>query len=40
MGLGLANLKEIADKYKDTMIVNYGVNDGKFTFNLTILPDE
>jgi len=39
MGLGLANVKEITHKYEDSMIVNYYVDDGWFTFDLTILPD-
>lgn len=40
MGLGLANVKEITHKYEDVMIVNYYVDDGWFTFDLTILPDD
>ncbi|MEK3593345.1 GHKL domain-containing protein [Lactobacillus crispatus] len=40
MGLGLSNVKEIAHKYEDSMIVNYYVDDGWFTFDLTILPDD
>ena len=39
MGLGLANVKEITHKYENVMIVNY-VDDGWFTFDLTILPDD
>lgn len=40
MGLGLSNVKEIAHKYEDSMIVSYYVDDGWFTFDLTILPDD
>lgn len=40
MGLGLANVKEIAHKYEDTMIINYFIEDGWFTFDLTVLPDD
>ncbi|MDE6491627.1 MAG: GHKL domain-containing protein [Lactobacillus sp.] len=39
MGLGLANVQEIAHKYEESMIIDYSVEDGWFIFNLTILPD-
>lgn len=39
MGYGLANVKEIAQKYKTTMMINYGVEDDWFVFNLVIFPD-
>lgn len=39
MGYGLANVKEIAQKYKTTMMINYGVEDNWFVFNLVIFPD-
>lgn len=39
-GIGLANVKEIAHKYEKTMFINYGIEDGWFTFDLTILPDD
>ncbi len=40
MGLGLSNVQQIAHKYESTMMVNYMVDKGWFTFDLTILPDE
>lgn len=39
-GIGLANVKEIAHKYEKTMFINYGIENGWFTFDLTILPDD
>lgn len=38
-GIGLANVKQITSKYEQTMMTDYGVSDGWFSFNLTILPD-
>ena len=38
MGMGLANVNEIAKKYEDSMMINYEVKDGWFTFSLVILP--
>lgn len=38
MGIGLANVMDIANKYKESMLVNYTVEDGWFIFNLVILP--
>ncbi|MBP2057375.1 two-component system sensor histidine kinase AgrC [Lactobacillus colini] len=38
MGIGLANVMDIAEKYKESMLVNYTVEDGWFIFDLTILP--
>lgn len=39
MGYGLANVVEIAHKYETTMMINYGVENGWFVFNLVIFPD-
>lgn len=38
MGLGLANVKEIAKNYEDSLIINYEVRNGWFTFSMLILP--
>lgn len=40
LGLGLANVKEIAQKYVKDVLVDYGIVDGWFVFNLIILPPE
>lgn len=39
-GIGLANLKRIASKYEQFMLINYGIKDGWFTFDLEIMPDD
>lgn len=38
MGLGLANVKKIAKNYEDSLIINYEVRNGWFTFSMLILP--
>lgn len=40
MGMGLANVTEMAKKYESTMMINYGIENDWFTFSLIILPDE
>lgn len=37
-GMGLANVKKIAEKSPDYVFVNYGIEGDWFDFNLTILP--
>ena len=39
-GIGLANVKRIASKYEQFMLINYGIKDGWFTFDLEIMPDD
>ncbi|GFZ27181.1 GHKL domain-containing protein [Lactobacillus corticis] len=39
-GLGLNNVMRIARKYEQNMLIDYGVEDGWFTFDLTIVPNE
>ena len=38
-GIGLANIKRIESKYEECMLINYGIEDGWFTFDLEIMPD-
>lgn len=38
-GIGLANIKRIESKYEECMLINYGIEDGWFTFDLEIIPD-
>lgn len=38
-GIGLANIKRIESKYEECMLINYGFEDGWFTFDLEIMPD-
>ena len=38
-GIGLANIKRIESKYEEYMLINYGFEDGWFTFDLEIMPD-
>lgn len=40
LGLGLANVKEIMQKYRENILVDYGIVDDWFVFNLIILPPE
>lgn len=38
-GIGLANVKQIELKYEEYMLVNYGIENGWFNFELEIMPD-
>ncbi|WP_431462991.1 GHKL domain-containing protein [Lactobacillus crispatus] len=38
-GIGLANIKRIESKYEECMLINYGFEDGWFTFDIEIMPD-
>lgn len=38
-GIVLANIKRIESKYEECMLINYGIEDGWFTFDLEIMPD-
>ena len=38
-GIGLANIKRIESKYEECKLINYGIEDGWFTFDLEIMPD-
>lgn len=38
-GIGLANVKQIETKYEQSMLINYGVENGWFVFDLEIMPD-
>ncbi|QNQ82896.1 GHKL domain-containing protein [Lactobacillus sp. PV037] len=38
LGIGLANVKEIAKKYRKNVLIDYGYNEDYFIFNLVIVP--
>ncbi|GAA2955582.1 hypothetical protein GCM10019995_07870 [Lactobacillus kefiranofaciens subsp. kefirgranum] len=39
-GIGLANVKQIEAKYENSMLIDYGIEDDWFDFDLTIMPDD
>lgn len=38
LGIGLANVKEIAKKYRENILIDYGYNENYFVFNLVVVP--
>ena len=38
LGIGLANVKEIAKKYRENVLIDYGYNENYFVFNLVVVP--